>query len=108
MPYLVTRQFPTPKQVSIDDILNDIDDQHLRMRHVTKGGTLTRIVNWIPFDVVRKVNISGLIAKLQAFNAAHEQLFAADRKSLYREFYIPKKSGGPDDQGSTRPEVGKD
>lgn len=94
MPYLVTRQFPTPKQVSIDDILNDIDDQHLRMRHVTKGGTLTRIVNWIPFDVVRKVNIPGLIAKLQAFNAAHEKLFAADRKSLYREFYIPKKSGG--------------
>lgn len=95
MPYLVTRQFAAPRQVSIDDILNDIDNQHLKTRHVTVGGTMTRIVDYIPYDVIRKMNIPGLIAKLQQFNQIHEDLFAVkDRNNMYREFYIPKKGGG--------------
>ena len=94
MPYIVTRQFPAPTQVSIDDILNDIDNQDIRRRHVTKGGTLTRIVDYVPYDVIRKMNIPGLILKLKSFNTMHAKLFEANRKSLYREFYIPKKSGG--------------
>lgn len=94
MPYIVTRQFPAPKQVSIDDILDDIESQELRMKHVTKGGTMTRMVDYVKADIVRQVNIPGLIKKIADFNATHTKLFEADRKSLYSEFYIPKKSGG--------------
>ena len=94
MPYIVTRQFPAPKQVSIDDILSDIDNQDVHVRHVTKGGTMTRVVDYVRYDIVRQMNIPGLIRKLREFNAIHEKLFEVDRKSLYSEFYIPKKSGG--------------
>ncbi len=94
MPYIVTRQFPAPKQVSIDDILSDIDNQDVHVRHVTKGGTMTRIVDYVRYDIVRQMNIPGLIRKLREFNRIHEKLFEVDRKSLYSEFYIPKKSGG--------------
>ena len=94
MPYIVTRQFPAPKQVSIDDILGDIENQELRAKHVTKGGTMTRFVEHIPWDAMRKAGIAGLIKKLEDFNEAHAKLFEAERKSLYSEFYIPKKSGG--------------
>ena len=94
MPYIVTRQFPAPKQVSIDDILSDIDNQDVHVRHVTKGGTMTRIVDYVRYDIVRQMNIPGLIRKLREFNRIHEKLFEVDRKNLYSEFYIPKKSGG--------------
>lgn len=94
MPYIVTRQFPAPKQVSIDDILSDIDNQNVRSRHVTNGGTMTRIVEYVKPEIVRKINVPGLIRKLVEFNTVHQKLFEADRKSLYSEFYIPKKSGG--------------
>lgn len=94
MPYIVTRQFPAPKQVSIDDILGDIENQELRAKHVTKGGTMTRFVEYIQWDIIRKMNIPRLVQVLNDFNSAHEKLFEADRKSLYAEFYIPKKSGG--------------
>lgn len=92
--YVVTRQFPAPTQVSIDDILNDIENQDVRSRHVTKGGTMTRVVESIKPDVIRRINIPHLVKVLNDFNAAHAKLFAVeDRKSLYYEFYLPKKSG---------------
>ena len=92
--YVVTRQFPAPTQVSIDDILNDIENQDVRSRHVTKGGTMTRVVESIKPDVIRRINIPHLVKILNDFNAAHANLFAVeDRKSLYYEFYLPKKSG---------------
>lgn len=92
--YVVTRQFPTPVQVSIDDILNDIESQEIHTRHVTKGGTMTRVVDRIKPDAVQKMNIPHLVTILQEFNKSHEKLFAVEnRKSLYYEFYLPKKSG---------------
>lgn len=94
MPYIVTRQFPAPKQVSIDDILGDIENQELRAKHVTKGGTMTRFVEYIQWDMLRKAGVPVLVKKLENFNEAHAKLFEAERKSLYSEFYIPKKSGG--------------
>ena len=94
MTYLVTRQFPAARQISIDDLLNDLDNQDVRQRHVTKGGTMTRIVNCVPREIVEKVNIPGLIAKLDSFNAQNAELFEKNRHSLYHTFYIPKQHGG--------------
>lgn len=92
--YVVTRQFPSPAQISIDDILNDIESQEVHTRHVTKGGTMTRVVDIVKPEIIRKVDISHLVSVLRNFNKAHEKLFAVEnRKSLYYEFYLPKKSG---------------
>lgn len=94
MPYLVTRLFPAPSQVSIFDILNDVGDTEVRGRHVTNGATMTRFVERINPEVAEKFDIRGLVDKLVEFNTRHAKLFEAERKSLYREFHIPKKSGG--------------
>ena len=94
MPYVVTRLFPAPTQVSIYDILRDVGDTEVRSRHVTNGATMTRFVERISPEFADKFDIRGLVAKLTEFNTRHEKLFEVERKSLYREFSIPKRSGG--------------
>ncbi len=94
MHYLVTRLFPAPSQVSIFDILNDVGDTEVHNRHVTNGATMTRFVERVNPQVMEQFDIQALIAKLADFNERHANLFEANRKSLYREFHIPKKSGG--------------
>lgn len=94
MTYVVTRLYPAPSQVSIFDILNDVSDTQVKTRPITNGATMTRVVENIKPDLLEKFDIYGMILKLVEFNTTHKKLFEAERKSLYREFYIPKKSGG--------------
>jgi len=91
--YVVTRNIPRPSQISIEDILNDLECQDVKARHITKGGTVTRVVDSLRPDIIDRLNVPRLIAVLKQFNKSHDRLFEADRKSLYREFYLPKKSG---------------
>lgn len=94
MPYLVMEQHATERQLSIDDVLFSLDNQDIRTKKVTKGGTVTRLVDYIPCDLVRRANIPSMIKALIAFNNDNARLFAIERKKLYNEFYIPKKHGG--------------
>ena len=94
MPYIVTRQFPAPVQINVDDILNDIFNDAVRQRHVTNGATMTRYVKELPPGLAKDVDVPRLVGILNDFNERHQKLFEADRKSLYREFHIPKKTGG--------------
>ena len=94
MTYIVTRQFPAPVQISVDDILDNIFNDTVRQRHVTTGATMTRCVENVPDELLRSVDVNMLISHLKDFNTRHKDLFEADRKSLYREFHIPKKTGG--------------
>ena len=94
MPYVTTRLFPAPSQVSIFDVLNDLNDTEVHQRHVTNGATMTRFVETVTPKLLENINVPDLIEKLHDFNERHAKLFEADRKSLYREFHIPKKSGG--------------
>lgn len=94
MPYIVNRLIPKPKQVSIFDVLDNIGDTELRSRHITNGATVTRQVERVAPELLESVNIEHLISILNAFINRNKKLFEADKKSLYYEFYIPKRSGG--------------
>ena len=94
MPYIVTRQYAAPVQISVDDILNDIFNQEVRHRHVTTGATMTRFVENAPAELLKNTDVGHLITLLVDFNTRYEKLFEKNRKSLYREFHIPKKTGG--------------
>lgn len=94
MPYITSRLFPAPAQVSIFDVLDNLNDTEVHNRHVTNGATMTRFVEHVNPTILEKVNINDLIDVLEGFNRRHEKLFAANRKSLYHEFFIPKKTGG--------------
>lgn len=94
MPYITTMYRPTPKQITVDDILNDIFDSEVKIRHVTSSATMTRFVEEVNPAIKSVVNVDSLIGKLKAFNEMNTGLFESDRKKLYHEFYIPKKHGG--------------
>lgn len=94
MPYVTAMSTVTPKQISVFDVLNDLTNTTIKERHITKGSTTTRIVERISPEILERFDIFSLINKLEIFNETNERLFEVDRKSLYREFYIPKRSGG--------------
>ena len=94
MPYIVRRLLPAPAQVSIYDILDNVGDTEVRARHITNGATLTRFVENVKQEILDEVNVDALIYRLEEFIKNHDSLFKAERKSLYYEFSIPKKTGG--------------
>lgn len=98
MPYIVKKNIATVKevQVNFDDILNDIFDADVitKTRNVTKGSTITRYVSETPQELKDAGLVIRLTEVLKSFNERYSKLFEADRKSLYREFKIPKRSGG--------------
>ncbi len=95
MPYIV---FKTPlqfHQVSIDEFLFGADDCHFEDGLIKKDYTSTRtfvVSSTWPYRFA--LNIDGIVDTLESFNNAYEHLRQVDRHTLYREFHIPKKSGG--------------
>ena len=59
-----------------------------------RSATLTRGLDKLPSRLNNRFYIQRLIFNLNAFNEKYSHLFNKDRESLYREFCIPKKSGG--------------
>lgn len=57
-------------------------------------GTKTYEVEHISDRFLSTVNVDWLISKLSMFNEQTKDLRQKPRRSLYSEFYIPKKSGG--------------
>lgn len=95
MPYITIKQTPRVHQLSYDDII--AKEWVVQMNHPEQSkisGTITRFYEQINPNVVLHTNISGMIEALESFCAKHQKLFDADRKSLYYEFYIPKRQGG--------------
>ena len=92
MIYVTTRQAIEEKQLSWLDIINGVDIPDLG----TKGtaGTITKCYEEVPGKLKDKIYVNDMIETLRKFNENHKSLFEKDRKSLYRHFNIPKKSGG--------------
>lgn len=93
MPYIVSMQSPRYKQISLDDILDNLVNINMIARNTTTA-TVTRFAAEINPNKLSQYDFPAMIGVLQDFNRSNEKLLQADRKSLYRTFYIPKKSGG--------------
>lgn len=81
------------RQVSIEDLLfADPGQSYL----ISKNSSNTRTIEVErPSDrLLKKVDVLKLLRRLEEFNRQTENLRSAPRKSLYRSFRIPKKSGG--------------
>ena len=95
MPYVVTPLTAKAKQITYEDILDDVVDMDevLRSRALaSKGNTSTRTYYFdeIPARYYRDLELKKMVDSVSAWNRAHEELFQAERKSLYAEFRIPK------------------
>lgn len=94
MIYVTTKQKPKEKQINWLDLIGE--EEFIFNDFVTEGaaGTVTRTYETAPEELLYKINVPWMIETLKRFNAAHEDLFKAERESLYRHFAIPKKTGG--------------
>lgn len=94
MTYITLRQSPAYHQISLEEFLfsNDVGG----LVTYNKSNTRTREIASVTPEILYKTHISvnRLISKLEEFNALTENLRNVDRKTLYREFHIPKSSGG--------------
>lgn len=93
MYYVTTRQSPVYHQIDLDEFLfGDRNKTHVSNTETTD--TRTRCFANVPEKYVNSINTARMITILETFVTDHAELYKVDRMSLYREFYIPKKSGG--------------
>ena len=94
MIYITTRQKSKEKQLSWLDLIGEEEIQVSDFVSCGSAGTITRVLPEATPELLSRINVPEMINVLKRFNAVHQNLFDADRKSLYRHFSIPKKTGG--------------
>lgn len=104
MPYITIQQSPIYYQMSFDDILEGtVDVSKMVVPNATN--TRTHYSEYLKSSFLERFDFDSMIDALKQFNQQHENLFNADRKSLYETFYIPKKSGGLREINAPVPEL---
>ena len=94
MPYVTFLQSPAYHQVSWEDILMGASETKPLMITQNKSNTRTYFAHNLPQNFLSQYDFGGMYYALKHFNETHAALFDTDRDSLYRTFYIPKRSGG--------------
>lgn len=104
MPYITIQQSPIYYQLTLDDILDGaVDVSKMVVPNVTN--TRTHFKANLNENFLSKFDFDAMICILEKFNEQHENLFQADRQSLYETFHIPKKSGGLREINAPVPEL---
>lgn len=100
MPYIVTNLAAKVKQISLNDLLDDTVDVGAILRsrgRASRNNTATRTYYYpgdIPYKYYRDLDLPGMIDAVRDWNNKWDDLRKEDRRNLYREFRIPKSSGG--------------
>lgn len=94
MYYITTRQRKRERQISWLDLLNDSVPDYDFNQQKGSAGTITRAVETINPELLQKINVDWMISVLKQFNEMHNDLITADKRTLYRHFTIPKRTGG--------------
>lgn len=95
MYYVTVMQKRKARQLSWEDVVMDrVIMNELANEESNVTGTITRKYEKLDEELLRKINVQSMIQWLKNFNISYENLFNADRKSLYRTFKIPKATGG--------------
>lgn len=94
MIYVTVRQKTREKQISWLDLIGEEEIPVSDFATEGSAGTVTRVLKEATPELLRGINVEEMINVLKRFNESHQNLFEADRKSLYRHFSIPKKTGG--------------
>lgn len=93
MYYITVRQSPMYKNISLEEFLTGTSNESALI-NTNVTNTKTCEVKMIPRRFRDTLNVDALIAKLHSFNEETASLREKPRHELYREFHIPKKSGG--------------
>lgn len=93
MVYITVKQPPMYHQMTLEEFLFETGTKP-QIINPNMTNTRTYEVERVGDKYLEKLNVAGLITKLAQFNESTEELRNKPRKTLYREFHIPKKSGG--------------
>ena len=104
MTYITVKQSPMYHQITIEELLfGDIKAPALISANTSN--TKTYAVERVSDKFLSKVDVTQLVKKLDAFNAATACLREVDRKTLYDFFSIPKHHGGFRKISAPKPEL---
>ena len=104
MTYITVKQSPMYHQITIDELLFG-DFKAPALISANTSNTKTYAVERVSDKFLSKVDVTQLVKKLDAFNAATIYLREADRKTLYDFFSIPKRHGGFRKISAPKPEL---
>ncbi len=106
MVYITVKQPPMYHQMTLDELLSDSYGP-VPTLNPNLTNTRTYELDRVSEYMARKLrfNIPGLINRLKQFNLMTDSLRAVPRHDLYREFKIPKKSGGWRDISAPQPQL---
>lgn len=93
MYYITVKQPPMYHQMTLEEFLFNTEVK-TQLLNPNLTNTKTYAVERISDRFLETVNVQSLITKLTVFNEQTKELHQKDRHDLYREFFIPKKSGG--------------
>lgn len=95
MVYITVKQSPQYRQMSLEELLFGVqDNSHSQMINSNLTNTRTYAVDVVSEKFTKRIDVAGLIAKLEKFNTETQELRDKPRHDLYYTFHIPKKSGG--------------
>lgn len=94
MVYVTLKQPPHFHQMTLDEFLFGANPNLTTIINPNETNTRTWELEELSLTFRSKVSIVPIITALEDFNRRTEYLHNVDRRSLYSEFYIPKKSGG--------------
>lgn len=104
MPYYTILQNPIYEKITLDELLDN--KQVARSVRWNESNTRTFIcAPWKTYELYSNEYIFKVKEKLTEFVRAHTDLYEADRHSLYRTFYIPKRTGGKREINAPNPEL---
>lgn len=95
MPYITIPVQYKGYQITLDDILNGVDEQTFYARSKNTHDTRTVYRASTPHRLLENISIEKMIDLLADFNNKYRHLINTQNKScLYHRFYIPKRQGG--------------
>ena len=92
--YITVKQPPMYRQMTLEELLFEVDTTPQTLINPNITNTRTYEVERISDKFLERFNIGRLVSRLAQFNASTEELRQKPRHELYRTFHIPKKSGG--------------
>lgn len=91
--YFTIKQSPIYEQMSLEDFLFG-ENPTIRVINPGLSNTRTYCVNSISQRIRDSVDVGKMVDRLVKYNTDYRDLHEARKETLYRTFYIPKKSGG--------------
>lgn len=93
MIYVTTRRFKKKKKINWLDLISEPEPPVNELASDGSAATITRRYEEVPAELLDKIDVPKMISILKDYNQRHQNLHDRDKRSMYKHYNIPKKSG---------------